>query len=129
MADSVEEAIRTYLTDDTTFAADYDGIYWLEADSATYPYIVYWQLSGTGTEEYVDREHQGEARVQFDVWDNSKFRGVRLRADLREKIETLNETVGGYYLRTQSVTEQTVQREDGQSPFHFVVDAVIYWSK
>jgi hypothetical protein len=129
VADSVEEAIRTYLTNDATFTAKFEGVYWYEADSTTYPYIVFWQVDDAGTQSYIDRTRQGEARIQFDVWDSNKFRGVRLRSDVREKIEDLNETVGGYMLRTVSVNETTVQRQDGQAPYHFIADAVIAWHK
>lgn len=129
MADSVEEAVRTYLTDDATFSAKFEGIYWYEAGSTTYPYLVFWQVDDAGTQTYIDRDRQGEARIQIDVWDSNRFRGVRLRTDVADKMNALNETVGGYTLHTTSLNETTAPREDGQSPYHFVVDAVITWHK
>ena len=130
MADSVEEAVRTYLTDDSTFSAKFEGIYWYEAGSATYPYLVYWQISDAGTQTYIDRSRQGESRIQFDIWDSDRIRGVRLRADVADKLDALNTTVDEFTLYTVSIGENTVPREkSGQGPYHFVVDAIIRWSK
>jgi hypothetical protein len=129
MSDSVEQVVREYLTADATFTAKFEGIYWYEADSTTVPYLVYWQVDDSGIKSRLNAVRQGEARIQFDIWDSNKFRGVRLREDVKEKIEDINETRGGYSLYCIGTTETTVPRADEQEPYHFVVDAILKWFK
>jgi hypothetical protein len=127
VADSLEEVIYDYLTADSSFIADYEGVYWIEADGQSYPYIVFWQVDDAGVKTYLNVSDQGEARVQFDLWDDSKARGARLRTALREKLETMNESRGGYTVYVSGMSERTMQRDSAQEPFHFVVDAVLTW--
>lgn len=128
-ADSVEQVIYNYLTADTVFSAKFTGIYYIEADAQTYPYIVYWMVDDIGTKTYINNEKQGEARVQFDLWDDNKIRGARLRSDIRDKVDSMNETRDGYTVTTVGINEQTIQRDSGADPFHFVVDGVIQWQE
>jgi hypothetical protein len=125
--DSVEEAVYTYLTTDATFMGNFSAVYWMEADAQTEPYIVFWLVDDAGTKTLTNRPKQGSARIQFDLWDSNKIRGVRLRSTLRDKVDSLNESIGGFDLVTEGVTEQTIQRESASDPFHFVVDGVITW--
>jgi hypothetical protein len=131
MADSVEEAVYTYLTTDATFMASIPRVYWMEADTQTEPYVVFWLVDDAGTKTLTNRPKQGSARIQFDLWEgagtSNKIRGVRLRGVLRDKVDSLNETIGGFDLVTEGVTEQTIQRESASDPYHFVVDGVITW--
>jgi predicted transcriptional regulator len=129
VADSVEEAVYSYLTSDSTFADKWESIDWLETKETAYPRLVFWQVTDAGTQTYIDRNRQGEARIQFDIWDSNKARGVRLRADTRAKVEDLNETISGITMHTDSLDEQTLQRDNTENPWHFVVDAVIIWHK
>ena len=129
MANSIEEVIYTTLTNDTTFMSNFSAVYWQEADASVYPYIVYWSVDDAGIETRLNKAYQGEARVQFDLWDNNKIRGGQLKTTLREKIRDLDIISGGYHLMTLSVTEQTIQRESGTDPFHYVVDGIIKWNK
>ena len=82
-----------------------------------------------GIETRLNKAYQGEARVQFDLWDNNKIRGGQLKTTLREKIRDLDIISGGYHLMTVGVSEQTIQRESGTDPFHYVVDGIIKWNK
>lgn len=127
MANSVEEALYSYLTSDATLMAAISAVYWMEADGDTYPYVVYWLVDDNGNKTYIGHENQGIARVQFDLWDSSKIRGARVATTLRETVEALNKTVGGYALYTEGISQQTIQRPTGQDPYHFVVDGVINW--
>lgn len=128
MADSVEEVVYGYLTTDTSFMADFNAVYWIEApDTAAYPYVVFWQVDDTGNKTYLNEADQGEARLQLDLWDDSKARGVRLRTKLRQKIDAMNETRSGYTVTTTGVTEVTVPRDSTAAPYHYVVDGVIQW--
>lgn len=130
MADSLEQVIRSYLTADATFLSKFDNLYWLEAPTdAAYPYLVYWQVDDPGDKRVVNKDYQGMARIQIDIWDSSKFRGVRLREDVKEKMESLNETRDVYTMTTMGTNEQTIPRESAEEPFHFVVDTIIRWSK
>ena len=131
MADSVEQVVYEYLTADAVFLSELSGVYWLdvEHESPVYPYVVFWAIDDAGTQTYISNADQGEQRIQFDLWDDSKIRGARLRTALRVKIKNLNETRGGYRVYTLGgVSETTVQREAATDPFHFVVDAVIVWN-
>jgi hypothetical protein len=129
MADSIEEVVYTYLTTDSTFMANFTGVYWEEADTNVSPYIVYWLIDDIGIETRLNKQHQGEARIQFDLWDTNKIRGARLRTTLREKINKLNEVSGGYRVMTTGVNEQSLKRESTTEPFHFIVDGIIKWNK
>ena len=129
MADSIEQVVYEYLTNDSAFMADFSAVYWQEADATVYPYIVFWLVDDTGIETRLNKQQQGEARVQFDLWDDNKIRGARLRTALRQKVRDLSEISGGYFVMTNGVTEQTIQRESNTDPFHFVVDGIIKWSK
>ena len=126
-ADRVEEVIYQYLTADSTFLGKFEGIYWMEADDLTVPYIVFWLVDDNGSKAHIGKQSQGEARIQFDLWDTNKIRGVRLRTALRDKVESMNETRDGYTVTCQGITEQTIQRESAADPYHFVVDGVIQW--
>ena len=129
MADSVEEVVYNYLTTDSTFMADYSGVYWQEADASVSPYIVFWLVDDPGFETRLNKNEQGEARIQFDLWDTSKIRGARLHTSLTKKVRALNETTGGYTVITTGITKQTIQRESTTDPFHFIVDGIIKWNK
>ena len=129
MADSVEEVIYNYLTTDSTFMANFSGVYWQEADASISPYIVFWLVDDPGIETRLNKAYQGEARIQFDLWDTDKIRGARLRTILREKVRDLNEISGGYRVTTTGITEQTIQRESITDPFHFIVDGIIKWNE
>ena len=130
MADSVEQVIYNYLTADTAFMADFSAVYFSEApDDASYPYIVFWLVTDAGIRNYIATPDQGEARIQFDIWDTDKFRGVRLRDKVRAKVDRLNEVRDGYAVNTVGVNEQTIQRASGTDPYHFVVDGIIQWQE
>jgi hypothetical protein len=124
----LEEIVYEYLTADATFSARFDSIYWMEApDTAAYPFLVLWQVDDAGVKTHLHTGGQGEARIQLDVWDSDKARGVRNRTKTREKIEALNETRDGYTVWTVGYSEQTVPRDSAAAPHHYVVDAVIHW--
>ena len=129
MADSIEQVIYTYLTTDSSFKAKFDGIYWLEATGDKAPYIVYWLVDDAGINTVLNKFQQGEARIQFDLWDTSKIRGPRLRSDLAQKVREMNEYLSGYHVMATGITEQTIQRESDTEPYHFVVDGIIRWRK
>ena len=134
MADSVEEVVYSYLTADASFLANFTGVYWVEAPEGTaYPYITYLLVDDNGNEEYLKKDDQGDARVQFDLWTapthSGAISGAKLRTTLREKVKAFNETRGGYSLTTIGITEQTIPRESESAPFHFVVDGIIRWRK
>ena len=132
MADSIEQAVGEYLTTDSTFMALNSGVYWLEVDKGvtpTEPYITYFLVSDTGAETLINTKNQGESRIQFDVWDDNKVRGVRLRTTLRDKLNLLGEDSGGYKMVIMGINEQTIPRPSGTGPFHFVVDGIIKWNK
>jgi len=129
MADSVEEVVYTYLTTDSTFMANLTGVYWQEADASVSPYIVFWLVDDPGFETRLNKAEQGEARIQFDLWDTNKIRGARLHTALTTKVRALNETTGGYTVITTGITKQTIQRESTTDPFHFIVDGIIKWNK
>jgi hypothetical protein len=132
MADNVEEVIYTYLTSDSTFMANFTGVYWMaveENETATEPYIVFWLVDDPGFETRLNTPYQGEARIQFDLWDTNKFRGARLRTTLREKVRELSEVSGGYNVTVTGVTEQTFKRTSATEPYHYVVDGIVKWNK
>jgi hypothetical protein len=129
MADSIEEALYTYLTSDVTFMSNFDAVYWQDASGTTYPYVVYWMVDDNGNKAQIGALTQGEARIQFDLWDDSKARGARLKNTLLDKVEELNESRGGYHLTTIGVNQQTLQRTESVDPYHFVVDGILRWKK
>ncbi len=132
MADSVEQVVYENLTGDTTFMAFYTGVYWQEVDknvTPTEPYIVFWLVDDIGIETRLNKAYQGEARIQFDLWDSNKIRGARLRTTLREKVRELSDISGGYAIMTSGITEQTIQRASTTDPYHFIVDGIIKWNK
>ena len=132
MANSIEQVIYTYLTSDSTFMANFTGVYWMgveEGETATEPYIVFWLVDDPGFETRLNTSYQGEARIQFDLWDTNKIRGARLRTTLREKVRELSEVSGGYRVIVTGVTEQMIKRESSTEPYHFIVDGVIKWNK
>ncbi len=132
MADSVEQVVYENLTTDSTFMGFYTNVYWQEVDkdvTPTEPYIVFWLVDDVGSETRLNKAYQGEARIQFDLWDSDKIRGARLRTTLREKIRNLSDISGGYAIMTTGITEQTIQRASTTDPFHFVVDGIIKWNK
>ena len=129
MADSIEEVVYNYLTTDSVFMANFSGVYWQEADASVAPYIVFWLVDDPGFETRLNKLQQGEARIQFDLWDTSKIRGARLHTALTTKVRSLNETTGGYTVITTGITKQTIQRESTTDPYHFVVDGIIKWNK
>lgn len=128
-ADSIEQIVYSYLTADSTFSGKFGGIYWLEADSDTVPYIVYWMVDDAGINTVLGKRQQGEARIQFDLWDTNKIRGARLRKDLSEKVKDMNEVRDGHHVMVTGITEQTIQRTSDTDPYHFVVDGIIRWRK
>lgn len=129
MANSIEEVIYTTLKADTVFTASLPRLYWQEADNTTTPYVVFWLVDDVGIETRLNKPYQGEARIQFDLWDDDKNRGARLKTLLREKVRNIDITLGGYRLMANGVNEQTIQRQSGTDPYHFVVDGIIKWNK
>jgi hypothetical protein len=129
MADSIEEVVYTYLTTDSAFMASFSGVYWQEADASISPYIVFWLVDDAGFETRLNKNEQGEARIQFDLWDTNKIRGARLHTALTKKVRALNAISGGYFAMTTGITKQTLQRESTTEPFHFIVDGIIKWNK
>jgi len=127
MADSVEEIVYTWLQADTDLTTAFSGMYWMEADSKTYPYLNFWLVDDNGSKRNLGKSKQGEARIQFDIWDNNKIRGVSNRALLREKIDDISKVIDGFHVVTVGVAEQTIPRESGTDPYHFVVDGIIQW--
>ena len=127
--DSVEEVIYNYLTTDSAFMANFTGVYWQEADASVSPYIVFWLVDDPGIETRLNKLEQGEARIQFDLWDTNKIRGARLHTTLTKKVRELNEVTGGYSVLTTGITKQTIQRESTTDPFHFIVDGIIKWNE
>ena len=134
MADSIEQVVYDYLKADTTFSAQFTGIYWLESPTTiTYPYIVLWLVDDNGAETKLHTSDSGEARIQFDLFDSSTDKGKnrcrRLRTVLRTKVKNLAETRGGYFVQTIGLNMITMQRESASSPHHYIVDAIIKWHK
>lgn len=127
MANSVEEIVYEYLTADTDITDNME-VYWLEAPSSkSLPYVVLWQVTDPLEKLLLNKQEQGVARIQHDLYDNSAARGVAGRKRLRKKLERVNETRDGYTLYCESATEQTLQRERGEEAYQFVVDAVLRW--
>lgn len=127
MADSVEECIYTTLTADSTFMASFEGVFLQEAEDGTdYPFITFWLVDDTGAERHLNGI-QGEARIQFDLWDDDKIRSARLRKVLADKVRDIDTTVSPYYLRVSGITEATVQRASKSEPYHGVVDGIVTW--
>jgi hypothetical protein len=129
MADSIEEVVYQYLTADTSFMSNFTGVYWQESDTKTEPYINFWLVTDSGTQVRLGIEQQGDALIQFDLWDNNKFRGARLRTVLAEKVKALMGVVDDYHVMTTSITEQNILRSSGTDLYHFVVDGNIRWVK
>ena len=133
MANSVEEAVYNYLNADSDITDEFSAVYWSEATAPTFPYLVFWLVDDAGTDSTLNYRKQGEARIQFDIWDDATpsgmARGVRLRSLVADKIRDTSETVSGYHIITTGNTEQTIRRESGTEPHHFVVDGVIQWRK
>jgi len=134
MADSVEEVLYDYVTSDTAFMAIVTGVYNMEAPADTSePYVVMWLVSDPGTDTVLNAEEQGEARMQFDLWDtgdrNGLIRGTRIRGNLRKLLKKLSKVVSGYHVMVTGTTEQTIPRQSGTDPYHFVVDGVCRWRK
>ena len=130
MADSVEQVIYTYLTGDSVFMALFTGgVFWQEADTSVSPYIVYWLVDDSGSETRLNKAEQGEARIQFDLWDTNKIRGAKLHTALTTKVRALSDISGGYSVITTGITKQTLQRESTTDPYHFIVDGIIKWNK
>ena len=130
MSDSVEQVIYDYLTSDSTFMANFTGVYWIDApkDTAS-PYIVFWEVDNPNDETLLNKCDQGNSRIQCNLWDLNKNRGRRLRTVLRTKMLKLDQTNGGYYVRTDSVNSVTNQRPSGTALYQFIVDSVINWHK
>jgi hypothetical protein len=129
MADSPEEVIYDYLTTDTTFMANYTGVYYIDApESTANPYIVFFMVDDTGVETKINQCSQGEARIQFNLWDDNKNRGRKLRTTLRNKINALGEVRGGYFVMTTGITEQTLQKASGTDSYQYIVDGIIKWN-
>lgn len=130
MADNVEQVVYTYLTTDSSFMANFTGVYYMEADgNPEEPYINYWMVDDTGEDSILDKLEQGQARIQFDLWDSNNIRGTRLREVLSKKIRALNQSLSGYHVMVTGSTKQTIPRASGTDPYHFVVDGVIEWYK
>lgn len=131
MANFLEEVVYDYLTTDSTFMANFSGVYWQLATEkeAVSPYIVFWKVDDPGIETRLNKLYQGEARIQFDLWDTNKNRGGRLSTVLRKKVRDLNEVSGGFQVMTIGITEQTIQRQSTTDPFHFVVDGIVKWNE
>jgi len=129
VADSVEEVVYTWLQAETELTTAFSGMYWMEAQDTTYPYLVYWLVDDNGNKAWINGRKQGEARIQLDVWDSNRIRGIRNRALVREKVDDLAEVVAGFLLTTIGVSEQTIPRESATDPYHFVVDCVIRWKE
>ena len=129
IADSVEQVVYNYLQADSTFKNYFNGIYWVEADADTIPYLVFWMVDDAGINTLLNKVQQGEARIQFDLWDTSKIRGARLRTKVAEKVKAMNEYRDGYHIIVTGITEQTIQRASDTDPFHFIVDGIVKWSK
>jgi hypothetical protein len=109
--------------------ANFNAVYWVEADASTTPYIVFWLISDTGEETLLNKTDQGESRIQFDLWDDSKNRGRRLRTVLRDKVKAMNESRGGYNVNVVGLNMVTLQRTSETDLFHFVVDGIVQWYK
>lgn len=129
MADSVEQVVYEYLAGDTSFMSDFTGVYWLDADSPSVPYINFWLVTDSGDETMLNKNSQGSARIQFDLWDSNKIRGARLRTKLAEKVRVLNEESGGYHVMTEGIMAQTIPRQSETDLYHFVIDGTIKWNK
>ena len=128
-ANSVEQVVYEYLTTDSAFMANFSKVYWQEADAIVDPYIVFWMVDDIGAEERLNRLHQGEARIQFDLWVKDKIKGAKLRTVVRKKVAALNETRSGYHVMTTGINEQTIIRQSGTEPYHYVVDGIIKWNE
>ena len=134
MADNIEEVVYDILTGDAAFMANFSGVYTQEAPKAAVPpYIVFWLVDDTGVGTNLNTCSQGEARIQFDLWatptTSGKNKGRKLRTTLRNKVNGISEISGGYYIRADGVTEQTILRASGTDLFHYVVDGVFKWNK
>ena len=129
MADSIEEVIYSYLSTDAIFSSQFTGIYWQESDTETAPYLVYFLVTDSGVETRIGKEQQGEARIQFDIWDDNKFRSAKLRTETAEKVKAMMGVISGYHVMTTGITEQNILRASGTDLYHQVVDGIIRWTK
>ena len=132
MANSVEQAVGENLTNDSTFMANFTDVYWQEVTknkTPTVPYIVFWRVDDPGIETRLNKSYQGEARIQFDLWDTNKNRGARLQTILRRKVRNIDSIAGGYRISAIGITEQTIQRASNTDPYHFIVDGIIKWNE
>lgn len=129
MADNIEQVVYTYLTTDSSFMNNFTGVYYMEADATVSPYINYWMVDDTGNDTRLNHLQQGQARIQFDLWDSDKIRGTRLREVLSKKVRGLNQSLGGYHVMVTGSTKQTIPRLSETDPYHFTVDGVIEWYK
>lgn len=134
MADNVEQVVYTYLTTDSTFMANFTGVYYMTTPKAAVePYINFWLVDDTGFDNILNKDEQGQARIQFDLWDKAtdsgRIRGTRLREVLSKKIRALSQSLSGYHVTVTGSTKQTIPRASETDPYHFVVDGIIEWYK
>ena len=126
---SVERVLHEYIDSDSTLMASFPGgIHYAEVqEDAEYPYLVYWLISDPG-DTYMTKS-QGLARVQIDIWDTDKIRGVRLRDMVRKKLLEMNVVAHGYAVTVMETTTQTIQRISKSGPYHYVVDGILKWQE
>jgi hypothetical protein len=135
-ANNIEEAIVTKIKA-TSAITGYIGtganarIYWLKApaDTTTLPYITFFTVSRQNESEEFHYQY-AQARVQIDVWHNSKRNGQDLAENIVDLFHQYTGDLDGYDVLFGTVTGP-VQLIDPDSDklYQFIVDVNVNYRR
>ena len=93
-SNTIDQAIYTYVSASTAIQDEISSrFFYVEADrDASYPYSVYFIVSDPHDPMAFDHSLTGQARVQFNTYDDDRFNALEISDKIRDRIHLSTET-------------------------------------
>lgn len=128
-ATSVEQMVYTWATADSDFTTALGGLYWYRApESATMPYVVYWQVDDPRPKEFL-HVYGGEARLRFDVFSDDRVEALINTQRIVEKVRELRGLQSGLRVTNATVANVLTQPANIDDITHRTVDVIVSYTE
>jgi hypothetical protein len=124
---TIQAAINAYLVADTlTHDQVADRVYWVKApQKPTLPYMSYSVVSDPHDPHSFDKTSAGQARVQFNVYDDNKYRSDTIAKTIRNRLKRKTGNFAGKTLAAMNCQGVKVIKVPDHDIYQGTFDAMV----
>ena len=127
-SNTIDQALHTYVAASTAVQDEIaTRLFYVEAErDAAYPYAVYFIVSDPHTPMAYDHTLTGQARIQFNTYDDNRYDALRISDTLRDRIHLCADAaMDGVTVYSAKCSGTIVEPLEEQDIFRARFDALI----